>query len=581
MAPYAHELAAYWAARGRTNTKVPCPICSSTRKKASEPCLSIRVDGGKLLYHCHHCDARGAVPLQDDQSRRHTGLTFAPPPPLPVEQYLAPATEAVWEWLHGRGIDKDIISQHPALRDDPMLAVGSAPGHDVIAFPMTKSNGEVVNVQYRSLVDKRFRLIKGRPLTFYLRHTMREGGRRIVITEGQVDALSMLVALPHDVTVISLPNGSNNMSFDPDAWAAVASWYDEVVIATDGDAPGQQAAAAIAKRVGYHKARTVIWPDGCKDANDVLLRHGPDMLRRVVDNAMAPPVEGVLTADDMLPHITRKLDEWPEQRRANSGMVALDEMVRVAHGELVLITGVPGHGKSTFIDQWTVGLAAHSEWRTAFLSFEKYDHATHAVELMEKYLGKRVAGTWSKEYAALGYTEKPTLTEVEEAVAFINKHFVFFDVSSRTTNENIYNIDVIIDKLQGVHHRFNIDLFVLDNLSFVERTGRNENDSVNAILNKLILFAKRHDVCIFIVAHPRKPDSGTGENYVPRGYSVSGTANLFNKVDIGLTIYRDYESNQTNVYKWKQRDKYAGDPRIKEVAFVFDTETSIFKAMDF
>lgn len=577
MTPYVDDLVSLWSTSGRANIKVPCPLCSPTRRKRSDPCLSVRVKDGYMLYHCHHCDAKGSVPVDEQRGVAPAARPSAPlyDEPLDVDAVLAPPTEAVWAWLATRGIAEADLRHYQPYVDRPLLAVGSAPGKDVIAFALTDRRGTVTSVQYRSLATKRFKLIAGRPLSFYMGHTLSDKPRTVIITEGQVDALSVMTVVSSDVAVVSLPNGAKNMRFDPDAWATIGQ-ADDVIIATDADAPGQAAAQAIAKRVGQHRARLVRWPEGCNDANDVLVKHGRDMLATVIDHAASPPVEGIITPDDMVSAINDHLHAWPDDDRALTGIAPFDDMVRFARGELTVITGVPGHGKTTFIDQMTVGLARHSGWRTAFLSFERYDHAAHAVELMGVYLGRPVAGAWSDRWREVSPLPPPTPQQVEEAFAFVSKHFVFFDVTSKDDTAGVYDIDEVIRRLTAVHHKYGIDAFVLDNLSFIERKGRDENDSVNKVLNSLILFAKRYHVATFVVAHPRKPDSGNGDRYVPRGYSVAGTANVYNKADIGLTVFRDPESDETTIFKWKQRSPYAGDQSIKSVTFVFDPETRMF-----
>ncbi|RME66070.1 MAG: hypothetical protein D6790_00830 [Caldilineae bacterium] len=577
MQPYAHELAAQWAARGRINVKVQCPLCSSTRRKSSERCLSITVKEGKLLYHCHHCDARGACPLDEQVHAYDRDEGPQELPPIDMDEYGYPhSSHASMQWLLGRLPDEVVryVRQHMV---DEGLTLKHAFAFDRrgnIVFPMTRRDGTIVNVQTRTVPDKRFFMMSGRPITFYLGCLM---GRHktIVITEGQIDALSVMYAVRRaDMDVVSLPNGAANLRFDPDAWAFVAQHYDKVIIATDADAPGREAAQAIARRIGFHKCLTVNWPDGCKDANDVLIKHGADMLASLVANATPNPVEGVLTVNAMISHITDRMTTWPDHQRARTGMGTFDDMITFARGEVVIITGIPGHGKSTFIDQVAVGLARHNGWHGAFLSFEKYDHAMHALELAEKYISKPMIGTWSKEWEELhDPSERASTTEVEQALAFVDDHFVFFDV---TSEHAVYMIEDIYDKLLDVHVAHNVDFFVLDNLSFVSSKERDENKSVKTIINKLLLFAQRYNMCIFVVAHPRKPPVGFPDNYIPKGYNISGTADIFNKAHIGLTVYREPESGLTTVYKWKQRDRFSGNRNIEQVTFAFVKETCSF-----
>lgn len=56
---------------------------------------------------------------------------------------------------------------------------------------------------------------------------------------------------------------------------------------------GEALAEELARRIGKHKCYRVRWPDGIKDANDMLRKHGPQSLEKCIKEAEEYPVEGL------------------------------------------------------------------------------------------------------------------------------------------------------------------------------------------------------------------------------------------------------------------------------------------------
>ena len=85
---------------------------------------------------------------------------------------------------------------------------------------------------------------------------------------------------------------------------------------------------------------------------------------------------------------------------------------------------------------------------------------------------------------------------------------------------------------------------------------------------------------IFLIAHPTKlqKDKATGKYEVPTMYSISGSANFFNKTDNGLTIYRDFETNVVTAYVQKIRWWWLG--KIGFTSFSFNTLTRQYQPIN-
>jgi twinkle protein len=107
-----------------------------------------------------------------------------------------------------------------------------------------------------------------------------------------------------------------------------------------------------------------------------------------------------------------------------------------------------------------------------------------------------------------------------------------------------------------------------------------ETQYISRFLDKLINFAKFHDVLVFLVAHPRKMDKdGENKTRVPSLYDISGSANFYNKTDYGIIVHRDTDGNNTmvdkvRVYFSKIKFKHLGKQGMAQL--MYDKETGRF-----
>ena len=163
--------------------KTKCPECSPNRRKKADPCLSVNIDEG--IWKCHHCGWKGSLKKKND--------TYIPPPPIvKPDPPKTDIPDKVYKWFKDRGISQTIV-------DDAKI------GYDNrwIHFPFYK-DGEVVNIKSRT-ADKQFRQSKNAEKCFY-RFDVMSGMETIIITEGEMDALSLVEAGYNNV--VSVPDGA-------------------------------------------------------------------------------------------------------------------------------------------------------------------------------------------------------------------------------------------------------------------------------------------------------------------------------------------------------------------------------------
>ncbi|GLI93672.1 DnaB-like helicase C-terminal domain-containing protein [Methylocystis echinoides] len=533
--------------------KATCPQCSATRRKKSDECLSVKIEGDRAVYHCHHCGWSGAV-----RERRDDGYgRFTPKPTASKPQftYKAP-TDEMNEWFAHRGISAATLFRAGVTMVETWMP-SCAPGETVaaIAFPFYRA-GEVVNVKYRTL-DKRFRQEKGAEKILYgLDHA--EGCDEIVVVEGELDALSIRECdMPN---VVSVPDGAPQKvkdTADPEDakfsyLANCADFLDKVktfVIATDADGPGQALAEELARRLGRERCKRVTWPPGRKDANEVLVNDGREALMACIERAEPWPIHGLYAVDDFRAEVHALYDQG-RSRALSTGWIGLDQHMTIAPGQLTVVTGIPSHGKSEFLDALAVNLAERFNWSFAVCSFEN-PVAEHISKLAEKRLDLPF---WD------GKTPRMSREELDRALDWANEHFRFIRADG---DRDTADLDWVLEKCRAAVMRHGVRGVIIDPWNEIEHRRpaiMTESEFIGQALMRLKRFAATRGVHVWLVAHPAKlfAVNGSKEAPVPSLYDISGSANWANKADIGVVVYRNDKDKTTEIHVKKCRFKSIG-----------------------
>jgi twinkle protein len=320
----------------------------------------------------------------------------------------------------------------------------------------------------------------------------------------------------------------------------------KIIVAVDGDKPGEELGEELARRLGKHRCWRVTWPEGCKDANDVLVNVGKDRLADAIKEAAAWPVAGLYEA------ISFKDALWGLYKgtggsRVSTGYPTLDRLYSVSPGLLTVLTGTPGSGKSTFIDQLMVNLSDREDWVHGVCSFEN-EPTMHIGKLLQMKLGKH----FFSEQMGLRMSE----AEVEDAFPWVNTHFKFI-----AQDNGGMPIETILENARIAVMRWGLKGLVIDPYSYITRPKNMESEVkwVGDVLAQARMFAASYGVHVWFVAHPYKMHDGMdGEAKIPKGYDISGSAEWFNKPDFGLTVHRFPGDNMISVVCWKRRFEWLG-----------------------
>ena len=530
-----------------------CPKCHENRNDKRDKSLS--VDWEKCIAHCHYC---GENFFFGKTEKLNSGQPPHTPQKTETKEYKKPGLLTNQEplddnmkaWFSSRGIPVETVEAEGVFKACRKMPQTDKP-EKCIVFPYTV-DGTLVNRKYRDgakhfMLEKDARLIPWR--IDHIKETP-----ECIITEGEMDALSFIVAGRDDV--ISVPNGAQkNLTYLDDFIETHFENKSRIYIAADTDSKGLELRAELVRRFGEEKCRIVTYGEGCKDANELLLQRGAEALWQAIAEAQEVPLEGIFTASDVKEELLG-LFEKGLQKGATLGMGDLDDLLSLEVGRLMIVTGIPGDGKSEFLDEVAVRFSLKYDWRCAWFSPENFPVTLHHPKLIEKLIGKRFMKGLMKPM------------EFESAVGYLSRNF--FDILP----EEGYRVDTILEKAETLVRRKGIRVFILDPYNCLEHqipSGQSETQYISEFLEKLRSFARRRQVLVILAAHPTKMkrDPLTKQFPVPTMYDISGSAAFFNKADFGIAIERDRARGVTRVHVQKVKFRHLGQPGV--ASFQYNT----------
>lgn len=344
-----------------------------------------------------------------------------------------------------------------------------------------------------------------------------------------------------------------------------------ILLALPSTPSGERLRVQLAKRIGAAKCMDIRFLDGTAAAT--YLNRGEDELCNDLNLAKPYPIAGLYEVLDF----ENQLFDYYDNGMASgvsTGWDNLDRYYTVMGGELTVVTGIPNHGKSEFVDALTVNLAEREDWKFAVFSPEngKEQHTTKLIE-------KRV-----QMPADPNNENRMSRDTFASGAMWVQEHYFFIvadallNVDDEDTNENEITptLDWIIAKAKDAILRHGIKGVIIDPWNEIDqkRGAASETDYTSRALSKLKRFAKNHGIHVWLIAHPRSmmPDKKTGILPVPSLYDIAGSAHFVNKMDNGIVIHRSEDiTDATEVHIKKVRFKHVGKRGITTLQYVRDS----------
>jgi len=542
--------------------KLVCPRCNGGRDRDHSLSVTISIDGTHAMWQCHRqkCDPQFKGRVDEERYRPE-------PKPKPKARYAGAFSrpfgedpklqpEFFWKFWEDRCIGIKTV-EHFGVYGTKDTAFG-----DSLVFPYIWQR-KTVNRKTRSHPKKHFRNDKDTLRTLFNADAIK-AGEPLHLTEGEIDAMSMHEAgFPCSV---STRDGNQDkleaFTTHSEILAQVPLFY----LCGDMDDAGKIWLENISRRLGKHKCRIVRWPEGRKDASDTLRMSAglsPEEYEQVsipacVAAATRFPMEGVR---DVTPEVVEEAFNRPIPPVLTVGVNSIDEHLRFpSEGKVIVVTGVPTHGKTTLLRFIAVRTIQSYErrWLALIQESEFYEYVVECTKIFtEKPFGaiskadRRRAGIAFADGKLRvlqfdGENNPATLDAIMERAKFSV-------LQDGTT-------DLMIDPVNEIDHQ-------TDDMISSERIGR--------MLQRFGAFAREYRCNVWIVVHPAKPQGyNRNDKKPPTGYDCAGSAHWANKCDLGFTVWRENGGNTNDVelHVWKSRtERWA---KIEAIGRAwFDAET--------
>ena len=373
---------------------------------------------------------------------------------------------------------------------------------------------------------------------------------RLFITEGEKDCLTLLTMGCE--RVISVASGANtNLDRSFEAFREWLAPIKDIVICGDQDQRGRELTAALFDYFASKKVYACRWDQRLwgKDITDVRCQHGDEKARDIISNAQLLTREDILdfTSDDDESLILENLTSTV-QRGYSVGIGRMtDEIFRLTDsGGLMVLTGVPGTGKTDFLNFLTTSLIRERNAHVAYCSFETPDKHRHMASLTKVWMGEE------------------RIEMLDRDVIMPRIHHITSHVSHIEMRRDSPTPQRILSKAEAVYAKHpNMQFLVIDPYLYMELTvNRNvtETNAIKKMLTTLQDWAHDHRVWVFIVAHPRMlhREDGSDEFEEVTYYTISGSANWANISDYIGSLKRikgsDYDYTRFTTLKVRDQE---------------------------
>lgn len=362
----------------------------------------------------------------------------------------------------------------------------------------------------------------------------------LLICEGEPDCLSAIEA--GFKNAVSVPLGSSNLHWIDEN----LDWldqFDSIIICADNDDAGVKMQKECVPRLGSWRTKVVDIPAVpigntgrvTKDLNEILYVCGKEKVLELILDAKDSPVPSVADLSDVEP------TEYEDVDGVTTGLKAIDdELMRLFFGTLTIVSGQPGAGKSSLLTQLVCNSLDHNIGAWIFSGelpngVEKswFNYIFAGPRNMTDAISRR-----GNPYKKISAT---TLGEINKA--YKGRWYIYRDDYDNT-------LDKLIASMTDTVRKYGTRCLILDNFMCIDtETSEEELRSQTETIKKLIEFAKKYQVAVILVCHPRKMDASTNVGI----YDIAGTSNIVNLAHRTIGLRRVTDAERENAAKYSER----------------------------
>ncbi len=499
-----------------------CPFCGDAKGH-------FYMDPGEGAFYCHKCQERGNLitlrkyygDYETQRGTRHMNQkpqgavrqafedketpSIVPDDKKAVEAHerLVTDSEALRYITEARGISMETVKAFKiGLQIDK-------DGGRWLTIPHYEK-GRLINIKSRSLppVEKTFRREKGCRSILFNGNALEDHPEEIFITEGEIDALTLIDQGLKNVVGVTTGAGS----FDP-SWVDQLQAVKKIYLCYDPDEPGQKGAREVARRLGYDRCFNVVLPGG-QDVND-LFRDGSGHAEfsDAVSEARQFDVAGIVSFAEGLKKYREEAQRLEQETGIRTGWADIDRIIKTGFmpGELVVLSAPPKIGKSTLALQ----VVTHNVLQNIPSLF-------FCLEMRPTKIIRKVMQCYN-EAEEIGLDE---LKKVQNS--FKGKPFYLGYCYQRPTLEGV------METLKAAIRRYGLKLIAFDHLHFLCRSITNQVQEIGQAVQSFKFLAEELEIPIILIAQPRKIQADS----IMTAMDLKDSSSIFSDCDHLIILHR-------------------------------------------
>ena len=498
-------------------THQPCPDCSST------DALTINTDGSTKCYSCGVFDPKGG------------SYNLAPPAPRSASGFVSGEVSDI----PARGLTNAICKKYG-------YHVAKVDGEACHVANYRNLKGELIAQKLR-FKDKRF-TCKGKPSVFFGQHLWPNGGRKLVVTEGEVDCLSVaMVNGEGKWPVVSLPTGAQSAKTIFKAQFEWLDSFEEVILMFDEDEQGHKAAEEVSHLLPAGKTKIARLP--MKDANELLLAKKGSEIVSAMWAAKPWKPDDIIDGSELYERLTTPKNftaiDYPF-----AGLNRLTHGIR--KGEIVTFCAGSGIGKSHICKVIAHDILKNSDHKVGYVALEESLERT-ANSIIGLEMGELLH--LQPNFTANDAYDKAFKATVGSGSCFLYDHWGSLDS------------DNLISHIRYMAKVLDVDYLVLDHLSIVV-SGQGDGDErrmIDNTMTKLRALVEETKLGLILVSHLKRPEGkGHEEGAATSLAQLRGSAAIAQLSDMVVGLERNQQEledrNKTVVRVLKNR--FSGETGI-------------------
>jgi twinkle protein len=487
---------------------------------------------------CEHCGSRDANSVYSDgHSYCFSCLTYTHGDGEVTSSSKTMSTTTVKlqgsaERLQKRNLSEKVCQQYKIYKDG-----------ETLRFHYFDASGVLCGVKKKTK-QKVFTYEGDVPGTLFGQHLFPSTGKRVVITEGELDAASCAEVQP-GWPMVSLPSGAASARKSIQRALEWLQGYETIVLFFDNDEAGRKASEEAAGVLPPGKCK-IARLEAYKDASDALQANDTEAIRRAIWDAKPYRPDGIVDGKTLLELVTTPSPP-SDHDYPFSGLQA--KLHGIRYGELVTITAGSGIGKSSFCRELATQLLSSGE-RVGYLALEESNRRT-ALGLMSAATGKSL------------HMGQPSRAELIEAYdkTLADWNLFLFDGFGSFDPELIYN------RVEYLAAGLDTKVIFLDHLSILlSGLDGDERRMIDQTMTKLRSLVERTGIALFLVSHLRRSNDDKGHEEGARVAlgQLRGSAAIAQLSDAVIALERNQQADATGSSTTVRilKNRYSGETGI-------------------